>query len=189
MKSLNWIESTGGPLIIISETNFHKWSGTYDLSSFINGQIVVANDFLSPDQTDYAKACSIDDYLGIIKKENEDVIVLGDEPLKTSAFLISQNELIILRSVYENHELYVEEVFSNINAVHLKEIGCVVEVKIESNKQYLVDSSSHGKQKSELVEKQDFLCLELKPNNYKISTAFYTPTSETKFIIHKVVVT
>ena len=62
--AMAWIESAGGPLVVLPRSLRSAWMG-------------VAAD-------DYDAACSVDGYLGLLRRPWGDALVLGDEPLRTS---------------------------------------------------------------------------------------------------------
>jgi hypothetical protein len=64
MSSTEWIESAGGPLVVLPASVSADWKG-------------VAAD-------DYDEACGVEEYLGLLTREWGHVLVLGDEPLRTA---------------------------------------------------------------------------------------------------------
>lgn len=47
---MKWINSTGGPSIIIASPNIDKWSGIGIFDSVLNKKFKEASDFMHPDQ-------------------------------------------------------------------------------------------------------------------------------------------
>src|SRR3954470_17851595 len=82
---LKWVNSGGGPLICAPPSAAAKWRGSR-CTSIRNAR------------SDYARACDVLDYLGVIPCGVLDVLVLGDEPLP-SAFGVAGGELVIVRWV------------------------------------------------------------------------------------------
>jgi len=78
---IKWIETTGGPIIILPAVEVENWSGCFSTESISAKKIVVAEDFLDPNESDYGKACQIEDYIEIINFNNSEAVVLGDAPL------------------------------------------------------------------------------------------------------------
>ncbi|MFF5897595.1 Imm21 family immunity protein [Streptomyces argenteolus] len=74
-----WVESMGGPLIVVPVSALAAWSGSAETG-------VVAGDGTAPD--DYDRACAVDDLAGVIAvgDEGAQALVLADEPA-TSCFL------------------------------------------------------------------------------------------------------
>ncbi|MCP3058796.1 immunity 21 family protein [Myxococcus sp. K38C18041901] len=72
--STEWIESAGGPLVVIPRSVIAEWKGT---------------------PADYEEACGVADYLGLLCREWGDVLVLGDEPLRTAVVARPEGPVIV----------------------------------------------------------------------------------------------
>lgn len=59
-----WIESAGGPLVVVPAASRACWMGA--------------------SSRDYGDACVVDEYLGLLSLDWGAVLVLGDEPLRTT---------------------------------------------------------------------------------------------------------
>ena len=66
---MDWVESNGGPLLLVPERYLRDWLGA---------------DGPTSGGTDYERACAADDYAAPIEVGRGQGIVLGDEPLPTS---------------------------------------------------------------------------------------------------------
>ena len=66
---MHWIESAGGPLVLVPERSLAAWKGA---------------DGPSPTGTHYERACAIEDFVGLVPLETGAGVVLGDEPLRTA---------------------------------------------------------------------------------------------------------
>src|SRR5438105_1432795 len=89
---MRWINSEGGPLIILSEDNLDTWKG------ITGGDAAM---------TDYHRACQIEDYCGIIRVGDGVGIVLGDEPPQTTWIAIGSQCGVLVRWKYANDEVSV----------------------------------------------------------------------------------
>lgn len=183
MDKLNWIESAGGPLILISDKSYKLWSGILRRSSYLDNKTEEAYDFLSADETDYGKACLVEDYLGIVSIGDDTAIILGDEPLMTTSFYSVDNRVIIARIYYCEDS---ESVDSNLKIIDINSIEnwrFALAVKLSSDRQYLFDSACSAS----MLEKgsNDCLLMNIKHGDYKIWTSIYEPDDKTKLIIHK----
>lgn len=71
-----WVESMGGPLIVIPVSALDAWRGC-------TGSGMVVGDGVDPD--DYDRACAVDDLAGAIPvgEDGVEALVLGDEPATT----------------------------------------------------------------------------------------------------------
>lgn len=66
---LTWVDSRGGPLIVVPTAVLPEWAGgspDYDVTA-----------------GDYGRACAVDDLAGVIAVGGATAIVLGDEPAST----------------------------------------------------------------------------------------------------------
>ncbi|MBX3208055.1 MAG: hypothetical protein KF764_23615 [Labilithrix sp.] len=72
---MNWIESSGGPLVLLPRSLRTEWKG-------------VAGD-------DYEDACGEDDYLGVLRRKWGVAIVLGDEPFRTAVIQRADGPAIV----------------------------------------------------------------------------------------------
>lgn len=78
MAHFEWIESSGGPLILMDSEVVEFWSGILERRSYLQGGSEQSTDYMDPLETDYGKACSINDYLGVVSIEKQNVLVFGD---------------------------------------------------------------------------------------------------------------
>ncbi|MEV6416890.1 Imm21 family immunity protein [Kribbella sp. NPDC051718] len=69
-----WVESMGGPLIVVPVSALGSWRG-----STLHGTI--AGDSSTVD--DYDRACGVDELAGVIAVADHQALVLGDEPATT----------------------------------------------------------------------------------------------------------
>ncbi|MFD5721719.1 Imm21 family immunity protein [Streptomyces sp. NPDC127036] len=74
-----WVESMGGPLIVVPVSALVAWRGSTETG-------VMAGDAIAPD--DYDRACAVEDLAGVISvgEHGAQALVLADEPA-TSCFL------------------------------------------------------------------------------------------------------
>ncbi|MFC8585206.1 Imm21 family immunity protein [Streptomyces sp. NPDC057217] len=67
----NWVQSMGGPLVVVPLSGLREWSGCTEDGVLVGGGEV-------PD--DYDRACAVEELAGVI---GGNVLVLGDEPATT----------------------------------------------------------------------------------------------------------
>ena len=70
---LLWFQSNGGPLLVLDQLWLPAWSG------YPNSDLP----FDAP-KTDYARACAVEDVLGLLTVGDGTGLVLGDEPLASA---------------------------------------------------------------------------------------------------------
>ncbi len=184
MDKLKWIESAGGPLILISDKCYSLWSGILKRSSYLDNKTEDADDFLNADKADYGKACLVQDYLGIVNIGNDTALVLGDEPLLTTVFHSIDNRVVIARWFYGENEALVDKYLKAIDLNSIANWKFASTLKLSSDRQFLFDSACSA---SMLPEKENnkWLSLNIKQGDYKIWTSIYEPDDKTKLIIHK----
>jgi hypothetical protein len=70
--SINWVCSAGGPLIVVPAEIAHHWRG---VEGWFPSEDVrqMSDEFAS----DYARACGIDDYLGMLEVGPGRALILG----------------------------------------------------------------------------------------------------------------
>lgn len=74
--TLTWVESLGGPLVVVPLSALAAWQGSTPSG-------VIAGDGIADD--DYDRACAVDDWAGAIPVGGggAQALVLGDEPART----------------------------------------------------------------------------------------------------------
>lgn len=103
---LRWIESSGGPLILLSSRDLAAWSGH-------NVQQVLGEPNVSA--TDYERACDIEDSIGTLPVADSEGIILGDEPMPTAWYPVSPTLGIFARWVYGEDQEQVLQYLENID--------------------------------------------------------------------------
>lgn len=164
---LKWINTTGGPLVGGELEIAKAWRGVHGLS--------VQHSL--PDQTDYDRACGIQDYLEEISCGSGKVIVLGDEPAQTTLFLNNAGQPTIARWLYSTSK-DVESIVGSIDC--LQSIAEPLIFVISTNKIILFDSSTTiNLINNECAE------LEIDPGDYDITVEQTICPDEFHFIIHR----
>jgi hypothetical protein len=74
-----WVESSGGPLVMLPSRLASAWEGSKT--------------------NEYADACAVDDYVGVVARRWGKVIVLNDEPLRTTV-LRTASGVVVVRWMY-----------------------------------------------------------------------------------------
>jgi hypothetical protein len=89
----------------------------FNRSAYLNNYLVDADDFLDPIEADYGKACSVNDYIGMVDIENNSVLVLGDEPMLTTVFSSSDSKVGLARWYYapDNSEGAIDQLLLNLD--------------------------------------------------------------------------
>lgn len=159
---MKWIESNGGPLVLLDEHLLELWKGVGDAE-------------WSPGSgTDYDRACSIEGYLGRLKVSDGEALVLGDEPMPTCA-LAGDFGAVLVRWVYGPAD-WEPDVTS---------VWAEQEWTFESNwvvhceRQALQGAAFGGAD-----EHADRLWLALSPGAYEVLSSTYRREPEVEMILH-----
>lgn len=163
MKTLKWIESAGGPLVVMAESEAVNWKGLGPSTSV-------------PSTTDYDRACDVHDEIGIISLGVALVIVLGDEPDRT-AVLPSDDAIFILRwrwALSEQSLLF--GLFPEIDRLKFDETEVY---SATPGRHLLFDSACDGS------EPVDCLSVVLDATQYVIGTALFEPDTSTCVLVHR----
>jgi Immunity protein 21 len=178
-KTLTWLASAGGPLLLLPGAYLAAWEGTNPPSA---GRVLQAR-FRWQDSaamaTDYDRACDVDDYLGLLDIGGTQGLVLGDEPLAT-AWLPdgdSGKTGMLIRWVSADDEAHILAALTHIPD-HVWDPAHLL-FPVGSTPLYLFDAAIPG-------SKVDaYLVIHLNPGSYLISTAVYKPDNGTELILHR----
>ena len=160
---LNWINSAGGPLVLLQESLLSHWSGD--------------------DDSDYDRACRIDDHLGLISVGPGEALVLGDEPFQTSWLQLPEVPGgTIVRWEYAPSKAAVLRSLSEVQGIVWSETNLVL--NITSQKLMLFDAACPGSH-PDCMETGCLLVINLEPGEYSIKTGRFQPDKETSLILHR----
>ena len=83
LPALQWIQSNGGPLLLLPSALLGAWEGADEPEPF---RSVEARSRWNPSgpATDYDRACDVGDLVGAVQVGEGEGLVLGDEPLATT---------------------------------------------------------------------------------------------------------
>lgn len=183
MSNLKWIESGGGPLVLICGGKVKRWSGVYKRSAYLANAEEMAEDLLNPDESDYGKACSVYDYLGFASVDDEKVLVLGDAPLPTAFFYAAGDIPLLARAVYAKPGEEEDKKLLMLDPGNVGKWEYALNFEVTSLPQFLFDAASAGNR----IDNADdnYLQLDMKPGRYQVSTAIYEPDHETQLVLHR----
>jgi hypothetical protein len=166
-RELTWIESAGGPLILLEEHLLSHWHGI---------------------QTDdYDRACGIDDYLGLLDVGSGRALVLGEEPMPTAwQPLSAPAEGMFVRWQYADDNESVVEAIADLSKASWEVTGIVYD--LTGSSLLLFDATCPGED-PDCNRTGCKLNIVLKEKRYLIETANYTPDDNTALILHRFVKT
>lgn len=176
---MHWIESAGGPLLLLSECSLGNWGGVLDLMS---GAVADVSYSPSRKPTDYDRACSVEWYIGFIDVGIEQGVVFGGEPLRTAWVpIITERGGIIVRWVFGESESEFLNWLDKIPEVIFRSNGSFV---VKEPRLLLFDSAVAGRNVKKRPD--EYLSIEMKPGVYSIKTAIYQPDARTSMIVHRI---
>jgi hypothetical protein len=152
----HWIDSAGGPLILLPQHLLSEWSG--------------ADSRTGRDKTDYDRACAIGE-AGILDVANGHALVLGDEPMGTRAFA-HPSGIVLARWRHAESEAAADGALSNpLHALVWTEIGIL---SVTNTPLVLFDSAFPG---TEIITES--AVLELPVDEYVVELAELAPDADT----------
>lgn len=153
---MKWIESTGGPFILLSDALLTQWRGC---------------------DGDYERACEIEDWLGVLGVGSREALVVNDEPMPTSTCLGPDSCLLVRWSCAPDERTVLR---------HLEQAGELalpapsVVVDFGNSSVVLFDSSAAG---SDLASAES-LRIELPAARCAVRTLDWRPDEDTRLILH-----
>jgi hypothetical protein len=150
---VEWVESGGGPLIVIPEVVLSFWAGA-------------DSDDMS---TDYDRACDVDGYIGLVPVGDTRALVLGDEPASTT-YLPEHDTFVRWCAADSEGELLARVPAALDSAVWEPEVAWDVPGPV-----VLFDAAWPGK----ASERTDHLRVALAPGRYAVRAAYVEPGPET----------
>lgn len=155
--AVEWVESGGGPLIVVPESVLSAWAGG--------------------DGDDYDRACAVDGYAGLVSVGQSHALVLGDEPAST-AFLPDRGAFVRWGAADSEHEL-----LGSIDAALGTAVWEETLVWNVPGPMALFDSAWPGDE----MEPENHVRLETAAGRYLVRAAQVMPVPETTFCLVQLV--
>jgi hypothetical protein len=153
--SLTWLETEGGPFIVVPRTALSHWSGTE------------GDD----------RACEVMDLVGVYElPEGAEALVLGDEPLSTA--YLPEHRVLVRWCYAESEEGVAEIILAGIPTAEWDE-GPVLSTTGEL---VMFDAAYFGTEVGTLT---DSTVLELGAGRYRVDSASIEPDQLTSFRVHR----
>ena len=183
MNRLKWIATAGGPLVLISDKSYKLWSGILKRSSYVENRLEEAINFMDAEETDYGRACEIQDYLGVVDIGSDFALVFGDEPMLSTVQYTTDKKIIVARWVYADSEKFVDQILQALDTAKIDNWQLSLTFEFLSDKQYLFDAASNFR----MIENdtENYLTVNIAQGRYTIWTSVYEPDDKTRLLIHK----
>lgn len=170
IESARWIESGGGPLILLHAARMSHWSGT-KLSGYDSGT------------TDYARACAISDDLGLLAIESGDALVLGDEPDRTAVIARGEAVFIVRWRWAPSEDALLSALLSELDALPFIESGVFL---TRPGMHVLFDSASTGAEiEASCAEVSAALVVHLETTRVSLASVDFQPTRDIYALVHR----
>lgn len=163
---VEWIESAGGPLLLAPQSSVKDWFGTADTGG--------------GSQTDYARACAIEDEIGTISIGDKSAVVLGDEPDRTTLVpeRLTSDVYIVRWRCAKSEESLLSALFAE-RAVRTLSFIPNGWIATDADEYWLFDSAYPGAQIGTRLR------IDLEAGRYFLGTAAFKPSSSTSALIHR----
>jgi hypothetical protein len=184
-KSLKWVVSGGGPLLLLEKSLIIEWKGVELTDEDDNNDSLHAGAYTegADELDDYERACKVNGYIGIISVGLGVGLVLGDAPLPTTWQPYQNGDGgLIIRWEYASDESSVIRSLSQLSNGSFVAEGFNFEVF--SGNLLLFDTAYSGED-LDCLEKEDILEVQLSKGIYNVETASYKPDVETSLILHR----
>ncbi|MFE5843836.1 Imm21 family immunity protein [Streptomyces niveus] len=154
--SLTWLETEGGPLIVVPRTALSHWTGT---------------------EGDYDRACAVMDLVGVLElPHGAEALVLGDEPLSTA--YLPEHRVLVRWCYAESEEGVAEIILAGLPTTEWDE-GPVMST---TGDLVMFDAAYFGTEVGTLT---DSTALELGAGRYRVDSASIEPDQLTFFHVHR----
>ncbi|MBX3442380.1 MAG: hypothetical protein KF774_08225 [Planctomyces sp.] len=172
--AFRWIESGGGPLILIPAKALADWKGDSQ------------DDDSDCEFTDYGRACQVYEYVGVVDCGPRQAAVVVAEPGPTTWLPFGFSGGVIAKWTYAPGRDEADAAL-----LRLKDPGVLksirwdlgsVEVEVDCDTMLLFDSALDR----ERLRAEDCFEIPVVPGRVKVGAAIYEPTSDLSFVLHSV---
>ncbi|MFG2987680.1 Imm21 family immunity protein [Streptomyces sp. NPDC048258] len=158
VMSLTWLETEGGPFIVVPHAALSHWSGT---------------------EGDYDRACEVMDLVGVLELPGgAEALVLGDEPLSTT--YLPEHRVLVRWCYAESEEGVADIILARLPTAEW-DAGPVLST---TGKLVMFDAAYFGTEAGTLT---DCTVLGLGAGRYRVDSASIEPDHLTSFRVHRFV--
>ena len=174
---LVWVESGGGPLLLLDQGLAEHWTGIFTPGA-------------DPEEdplegTDYGRACEVEDYLDIIDIGLGQGVVLGGEPAPTTWWPLPEGGGLLVRWLGAEREEDVIAAVSDPSDVAWEAAN--IELHVTSRTLLLLDSACSAAEcePGAVGGLADSLAIDIKPGTYRFDTALLEPNESMSLLLHR----
>lgn len=178
--ALWWIESAGGPLVLLSEQYLSAWLGhapAWEVWMDPDATGLPDDQPEASQMTDYERAGMINGYIGVLAVGDGQGVVLSGDWLATAWLSVSETEGMLIRWVYGTDQAGLLERLTPISSDGWTRN--VDSFQIGRHSLALFDAAWPG---SEAPERITITLLE---GEYTVDTAIVLPEQHTKLVLHR----
>ena len=161
---MDWIESAGGPLVILEERLLQHWAG------------IGPADWAPGDGSDYDRACSVDDWIGLLEVGDGSAVVLGSEPART-CIMEAPDGALLVRWIHAPIGWELPAVSILLSQAWNRSATW----QVSSASQHIQDAAFAG-----LDKDTQRLGMGLVPGLYDVLTADHRPDDEVHMVLHRI---
>lgn len=175
--TMEWIESQGGPLLLLPQHLLGAWEGADPPS---HGRAVEAAFRYHPSgpATDYDRACDVRDIIAAIEVGEGLGLVLGDEPLPTAWLPLGAETGVLARWRYGPSEETVQHSVAAATSLIGWQGG--LKIAFRSRPLVLFDAAEPGSDPTGAR-----LVVDLGPGQYLVETLEFRPNPELALLLHR----
>lgn len=160
---LTWVESGGGPLILVPANLLSRWRGTDPAGAPVSG--------------DYARACAQPGFASLISVAGGTGLVLGEDPMPATWWSeVSGSAGALVRWEYADNDEAVQAVLAG--DLHVVEAQAPLGWEVLGPLQ-LFDSAWPGDEAPQKLE------IPLPTGKYSVTSEWVRPNSETSLLVHR----
>jgi hypothetical protein len=163
---MNWVNSGGGPLVCSEVSIAARWRGVSGIS--------VSSQY----DSDYARACLVQDYVEYIPCGEGGVVILGDEPLQSKFVQMATGEWAIVRWIYAASAAHVTSALTSIHSAST--LSPPLQIDLHEGELVMFDSAIDG-----AGEPDQNPQIEINVGRYYVTTERITLNKAADLIVHR----
>ena len=158
-----WIESGGGPLVLVAVSDVQSWMGTDPAGS--------------DTESDYDRACAVMESIAPVVVRGMPVVVMGDEPDRTAVHIFGS----LMHWVRWRAAPNEQALWDALNSAHLPGLDWNTSGEFDARRggYRLFDAAFAG------AEVEDSLSIAMQSGSYVIETSPFKPSRDIEALLHR----